>query len=169
MRRQAQASLRRQADASLPAGVSDAGITPDGTGQGGAMASPAPAPAAPAGAGPSGMNVSSGDPYNIQVTSVARSIMGTNPQLAEGEARRIARRVVGSYLRQGDLNSSVISDDYGSGGASAPRDSSGGGGFMQHMLEGQGLRSMLPGGAATEGAAAGGAAGDLAELAPLAL
>lgn len=140
-------------------------MSPDGTGQGGSVPAPPPAPAAPAGAGPSGMNLSSGDPYNIQVTSVARSILGTNPHLSEREARRIARRVVGSYLRQADLNSSVISDDYGSGSTSAPRDSSGSG-AVQHMLEGQGLRSLLPGGM-EEGVAAG--AGELGELAPLIL
>lgn len=124
-----------------------------------------------------GQVTSSVDPVHQQIRAVASSIAAANPGLAESECRRVARQVVGRYLTadltSDQLTRSQISGDPGpadSGGSGGS--SGGGGGVIQHGLEWQGLKSLLPGGegaAAGEAAGGAGAAADLAELAPLAL
>lgn len=119
-----------------------------------------------------GQVTSSADPVRRRVMAVTAAISATNPQLPQPECERVARLVVGRYLREADLNGSVMNDDpvgYGdSGSNSGDSGGSGGhGGMADHYLEWKGLRSMMPGsggGAAAEGA---GAAGEAAELAPL--
>lgn len=105
-----------------------------------------------------GQVTSSRDPVRRKVMAVTAAVSVSNPQLPATECERIARLVVGRYLTA-DLSSSVMNDDPGSGGGGSGGSSGGsGGGAVDHMLEGQGLRSMLPGmgGGAGEGAAAGG-------------
>ena len=99
--------------------------------------------------------------------------------LTESECRRVARRVVGGYLRHtADLASGVMSDQPwapgpggGGDGSSGPR-YGGSGNMVEHGLEWRGLKGMMPGGGAAgagAGEAAGGAAelGEVAELAAL--
>jgi hypothetical protein len=110
------------------------------------------------------------DPVRRQVEAIAASVAASNPQLPASECRRVARRVVGGYLRRADLASSVMSDEPwadSSGSAGSGSGGSGdGGGAIQHGLEWRGLRSMMPGGGGA-GAAAG-AGEDLAGVAELA-
>jgi hypothetical protein len=122
-----------------------------------------------------GQVTSGGDPVRRKVASVAAVVAATNPGLPRGECERVARLVVGRYLRQADLTDSVMSDapmSPGQPSGSGSSGGSGGGSPFSHMLEGQGLRSMIPGmGGGSGGAAAGegaGAGAELAELAPLA-
>lgn len=89
------------------------------------------------------------DSVRRQVLAVTASVKASNPAVSDEEAGRIARRVVGRYLTA-DLSSSVVSGDPGGNGGG--NGTGGGGNLAEHMLEGQGLRSMIPGGA---GAAAG--------------
>ena len=104
------------------------------------------------------------DPVRRQVLAVTASIQATNPGIGDEEAGRIARRVVGRYL-VADLASSVTSDNPAGGGVGGGSTNGGEGtGLAGHMLEGQGIRSMLPG---TGGDAAGAGAG-LAEDAMMA-
>lgn len=114
-----------------------------------------------------GRVTSSLDPVHSQVLAVTASVRASNPWLDEGECRRIARQAVGRYLRTADTDwsPSIVRDappvqtgGHGGGG--------GGGNPLGHMLEGQGLRSMLPG--MGGGAAAGGEAGGAMEVAELA-
>jgi hypothetical protein len=116
---------------------------------------------------PVGQATGSRDPVRRRVTAVARVIANANPQLPPSECDRIGRIVVGRYLREADLDSSVednkpVGDD-GSGGS--PDGSSGGGGGLgttvEHGLAWKGLSGLMPGGEAA-GAAAGG--GEAAEL-----
>jgi hypothetical protein len=116
-----------------------------------------------------GQVTSSRDPVHAQVIAITASVRASNPWLPEGECRRIARQTVARYMpRTGATNwaptayddSPPTQNGGGSGG------DGGGGGAVQHMLEGQGLRSMLPGGAGA-GAGGAGAAADVAELAAL--
>lgn len=141
--------------ANLPAGVTQGDLQPDGTQSGGGLPPPPAAPGHQA-------SRASADPVALQVSAVAASVQFANPGLPQSECRRVARRVVSRYLHA-DLESSVTSDDPGggSGGSGGGGDSGGGGGAVEHMLEGQGLRSLLPG--------TGGGAGlaDAAELAAL--
>jgi hypothetical protein len=136
---------------SLPAGGASGGTTP------------VPNPSI-------GQVTSSADPVRRRVMAVTAAITATNPHLPQSEAERVARQIVGRYF-QADLAGSVMNDEPVGNGDKGGKDDSGGsgGGAFQHMLEGQGLRSMLPGaggGAAGAGEAAGGA-GELAEMAPL--
>ena len=108
----------------------------------------------------------SADPVRRQVLAVTASIRATNPALDEAEAGRIARRVVGRYLTA-DLDSSVMSDSPWSGSQHGGGDH--GGNMAEHMLEGQGLRSMMPGGGGAGAGAAEGAGAAIEEAAPLAL
>jgi len=107
----------------------------------------------------------SADPVRRQVLAVTASIRATNPALDEAEAGRIARRVVGRYLTA-DLDSSVMSDSPWSG---SQHGGGGHGNMAEHMLEGQGLRSMMPGGGGAGAGAAEGAGAAIEEAAPLAL
>lgn len=61
---------------------------------------------------PIGQVTSAADPVRRQVMAVTASIKVTNPGLAEAEASRLARKVVGRYLHA-DLDSSVIDNDPG--------------------------------------------------------
>jgi hypothetical protein len=112
---------------------------------------------------------SSGDPVRRKVMAVTAAVAASNPQLPEGECQRIARLVVGRYL-QADLSSSVMSDapvnsGGGGGGSDGSSGDSGGGGMVQHGLEWQGLKSIIPGaGGAGGAAAAGGEAADAVGL-----
>ena len=114
------------------------------------------------------------DPVRRQVEAIAASVAASNPQLPASECRRVARRVVGGYLRRADLASSVMSDEpwagsSGSAGSGSGGSGDGGGGFLQHHLEWKGLQSMMPGGGGGGAAAgAGEAAGGLADVAELA-
>ena len=168
------------------AGVGGATSTPDGMKPGGLQGSAQPSAAgagAQGGTGAAGVDVTPAqdvratgrrDPVARQVEAVAISIRTTNPYLAPAECRRVARRVVGSYLRQADMASGVMSDEpwaASPGAQPSGGEGSGGGGAgsaLQHGLEWKGLKSMMPGGGAAAGEAAGGA-GALAEAAELAV
>jgi hypothetical protein len=181
---EATGALRRTADASQPAMMTSQYTPPDlGTGSGSldiGVASPGTGgmtPSIPAGmpggsAAPAGQVTSSRDPVRSKVLQATAAIARANPGLPREECERVARKVVSGYLRQADLTDSVMGNGPMTGGGSGGDGSGGGGGHggaAKDMLAGQGLRSMLPGGAgagAGAGAAAGGA-GELAELAPL--
>lgn len=110
------------------------------------------------------------DPVARQVEAVAVSIRATNPYLQPSECRRVARRVVGSYLRQADLASSVMSDEpwAASPGAQPPAEGGGDGGHGMGLgagMMGKELIKKLPGPGAAAGAA--GMLGEAAELAVL--
>jgi hypothetical protein len=140
-------------------GSVDLGVDP-GTGSipaGSAGAQQAPLPAGV------GQVTSSRDPVLRQVLAVAAVVQAQNPGLADEECRRLARKTVGQFLTA-DLDSSVMADDPGSGGGGGH--GGGGTGPLGHALEGQGIRSMLPGGGGG-GAAGAGAVSDLAEVAAL--
>lgn len=171
---QATGSLRRQADA-MPESAMMPAFTPPETGTGpGSLETGVPspemggmAPTLPAGSGegPLPPRQASADPVLREVIRVEAMISRSNPGLPEPECGRIARAVVGRYLTAAtDLSSQVISDTPAGPGPAAPQGGDHGGGAASHMLEGQGLRSLLPG-MGGGGAAAG--AGELAEAAPL--
>lgn len=133
---------------SLPAGVSSNGddtlpVTPPSIGQ----------------------VTSSADPVLRRVMAVTAAVAAVNPQLSGDEAERVARQIVGRYFREADLAGSVMNDEpVGDSDSSGGVSSSGGGGegtggVVQHGLEWQGLKSMLPGGG---GGAAGAGAGEAA-------
>jgi len=181
---EATGSLRRTADASPQGMMTNQYTPPDlGTGDGSldiGVASPGSGgmtPSIPAGmpggsAAPVGQVTSSRDPVRSRVLQATAAIAQANPGLPREECERVARKVVSGYLREADLSDSAISNAPMGGGGSGGDGGSGGGhgGAVKDMLAGQGLRSMLPGGAgAGAGEAAGGAAGagELAELAPL--
>jgi hypothetical protein len=189
---QATGSLRRRADASEGSMMTMPYTPPDlGTGNGSVdIGTPAPAtggmtPSIPAGmpggsvapVGDQQQVTSSRDPVRSRVQRATAMIAEANPGLPAAECERLGRRVVARYLREADLTDSVMSNGPSSGSSGDGGSSGGGGGggtgLAGHMLEGQGLRSMIPGlgggggaAAAGEGAAAG---AELAELAPLAL
>lgn len=110
------------------------------------------------------------DPVRRRVQHAAAVIQQANPSLPAAEADRLARKAVARYMRTADLTDSVM--DNGptetGGGDSGGSSSGGGGGAASHMLEGQGLRSMLPGAGNGPGAGAGGGAGAAGELGELA-
>lgn len=169
----------------LPAGAGGATVTPDGVSQGGLTTSTNQMPMSMPGAGTQtsqggydltpAQSVTAGrqDAVARQVGLVAASVQASNPQLPMGECRRIARRVVGSYLRHGDLSSSVVSDEPWAGSPGGGQGGGGHGGMsgLEEYSLGKGLLSKLPGAGGGAGAAgeAGGAAGlaDVAELAAL--
>ena len=149
------ASARRTAQpqpaySTLPAGTgagTAAGVTsPDGTGPGGVLPPARPVPMAAGGAPGRVSDVSPGDPYNLQVTSVSQAVLASNPHLGEREARRVARKAVARYLRA-DLDSSVTSDDYGGGDGNGGGRGGGMSGLEEYGL-GRALISKIPGGAA---------------------
>lgn len=168
---------RKQADAGSMMTPSYAQPAAPGTGAASSMPSSSVAgmtPGAPA-SGPAGENTpvmspetsqvtSSRDPVRRRVMAVTAAIHETNPHLPDAECERVARQVVGRYL-QADLAGSVMNDEPVESGEHGGGEGGGhpGGGMAEHMLEGQGLRSMLPGG----GAGAAGLMGDAAELAVL--
>jgi hypothetical protein len=169
--------------AGLPAGVGGATSTPDGMKPGGLQSG---TQATSAGTGLQGGTGTAGydttpdqavtaarkDPVRRQVEAVAATVQASNPYLAPSECRRVARRVVGSYLRQADMASSVISDEPwapSAGTNASPGDSGGDGGHGMGLGEyglGKALINKIPG--AGGGAAAGaGMLGEAAELAVL--
>lgn len=174
--------MRRQADAS-PGGMMTSPYMPmppdTGTGAGSVdMGTPNPAaggmtPSLPAGVSSNGDDTlpitpptigqvtSSSDPVRRRVMAVTAAVAAVNPQLPEDEAERVARQIVGRYF-QADLSGSVMNDDPVNDGSSSSGGSgggSGGGNMLQHGLEWQGLKSMLPGGGGGAAAAGGEAAG----------
>lgn len=174
---EAAGSLRRQADM-MPSYTPP--MPPDtGTG-GGSLDTGMPGPdtggmtpSLPAGGGagdntPAGVTAAVQDPVRRRVMAVTAAIRETNPHLSGDECARVARKVVGRYLRHADMTSSVMDDNPGGGGNGSGGSGGGGeglGGVVQHGLEWQGLKGMAPGGGgAAEGA---GLIGDAAELAAL--
>lgn len=116
-----------------------------------------------------GQVTSSRDPVRSKVLQVTAVIARANPGYSADECERVARKVVSRYLREADLDDSAIGNGpMSSGGGDSSSDGGGGhGGAVKDMLAGQGLRSMLPGGAGAGAAEAAGGAEGLAELAPL--
>lgn len=178
---QATGSLRRQADGSPQGMMTQPYAPPDlGTGNGSVdIGTPSPAsggftPSIPAGlpggsTAPVGQVTSSADPVRSRVMQATAMIAQANPGLPQAECERLGRRAVARYLREADLTDSVMGNGPMTGGGSGGGSSSGGGGgtgMAGHILEGQGIRSLMSGGggAAAEGA---GALGEAAELAPL--
>jgi len=175
---EASASLRRQADydATTPpdtgtgTGSQDIGVgSQDANGGQGGPPSLAAGGQAPGGvAAPPGIGqvTSSKDPVRMQVLAVAQSVRSANPWLPEHEVMRVARTAVGRYFTKTadtDWSPTIMSDapprqSGGDGGGSS------GGGAVEHALEGQGLRSLLPG---AGGAGGAGGAAELAEVAAL--
>jgi hypothetical protein len=189
---QATGSLRRQADASPGSmmmspytppdmgtgnGSVDVGVPPPGGSAGMTPSIPAGmsggsvAPAGQQTSQPGVTSTASRDPVRSRVLQVTAMIARANPGLPGAECELLGRKVVARYLRQGDLTDSVMSNGPAEDGSSGGSAGGGGGtGMAGHMLEGQGIRSMLPGaGGAGAGEAAGAASGvgELAELAPL--
>lgn len=177
---EATGSLRRQADM-MPSYAPP--LPPDtGTGAGSldtglpSSSTAGMTPSLPAGGGSAGDNTpaepaigqttsSVSDPVRRRVMAVTAAIKETNPHLPQGECERVARKVVGRYLRQADLASSVVSDDPGGTSPGSPEGGGhSGGNFIEHGLEWQGLKGMMGGGEAAGGA---GLIGDAAELAAL--
>jgi hypothetical protein len=115
-----------------------------------------------------GQVTSSRDPVRMQVLAVAQSVQATNPWLPREECLRVARKTVGRYFRTAGTDSTpaILHDQAPQQSGGGGGNGGGGGGMIEHMLEGQGLRSMLPGGGGGGAAAAGGLA-DLAEVAAL--
>lgn len=131
--------------ASMPAGV--------GAGAGAAPADTTPAPDEASsggledfdGTGSASGVTASRDPVRQQVMRVTAAIRSSNPHLPDDECQRVARVVVGRYLRrQGDLNSSVMGtgsvEDPPEGGGSS---SGGGGGGMSGMGEAMVGRQLI--------------------------
>ena len=172
----AQASLRRRADydATTPPDTGTGGGSVDiGVGSQDANGGQGGPPSLSAGIGnpnapqppPSiGQVTSSKDPVRMQVLAVAQSVQASNPWLPQEECLRVARKTVGRYFRHTadtDWTNSIVnggSPTQNNGGGHG----GGGGNMIEHALEGQGLRSMLPGGGGGGAAAAGGLA-DAAE------
>jgi hypothetical protein len=158
----------------MPAGAGGGTATPDGTVAGGALpgAQTAAGGMAPqpgqAGNGydltPAQPVTAGRDPVARQVAAVAASVAASNPQLPAAECRRVARKVVGSFLHQADLAGSVMRDEPvsapGPGSESGTDTGSGGLSGMGEYGLGKALISKLPG--------AGGAAAGLGELAGVA-
>ena len=183
-----QASLRRHADDTPGSSMMPSYTPPDlGTGNGSVdigTASPSAGgyvPSIPAGmpggsmapVGQTSSTTASRDPVRSRVLRATAMIAQANPGLPRSECERLGRAVVARWLRDADLTDSVMSNGPASGGGHDGGGSSGGGGggMVQHMLEGQGLKSMLPGGgggaAAGEAAEGAGAGAEAAEMLPL--
>lgn len=154
-------------DIGMPAG--SGGLTPSipaGSPGGGGVA-----PVGQATSHPGVTSTASADPVRSRVQRATAMIAEANPGLPRAECERLGRQVVSRYLRHADLTDSVMSNgpatDSGSGG-SGGGGGGGGGGAVKDMLEGQGLRSMIPGlGGGGEAAGAAAGAGEAAELLPL--
>lgn len=182
---EATGSLRRQADGTGQPGMAQPYMVPPDTGTGmGSLDTATPStpggmtPSLPAGVASNGDDTvpvtppsigqvtSSADPVRRKVMAVTAAISTANPRLPRSECERVARMVVGRYLIEADLTDSVMGD----APMSSPDSGQGGGkdgaGLFSRVLEGQGLRSMVPGMGGSGGAA--GAAGAAEELAPLA-
>lgn len=149
-------------DMSTPSAGS-AGLTPSipaGT-QGGGGTAPVGQPTSTPGVS----STASRDPVRSRVLRVTAMIAEANPGLPRAECERLGRKVVARYLREADLTDSVMGNGpvNGGGDGGSSGGSGGGTGLAGHMLEGQGIRSMVSGG----GGEAAGAAGELAEMAPL--
>lgn len=122
-----------------------------------------------------GQVTSSRDPVRRRVMAVTAAIRETNPHLPAAECERVARQVVGRYMRHADLAGSAMDDQPvgsgggGNGGGNSGGSGGGGGGLVQKGLEWKGLRSMMPGGGGGAAAdAAGAGAADLADVAAVA-
>jgi len=146
-------------DMSTPSGGTD-GLTPSipaGT-QGGGGTAPVGQPTSKPGVS----STASADPVHSRVLRATAVIAQANPGLPRAECERLGRTVVARYLREADLTDSVMGNGpvNGGGGGSGGSGSGGGTGLAGHVLEGQGIRSLISGGA-------GEAAEGLAEAAPL--
>ena len=122
----------------LGAGSVDTGVgATDPTLPAGTQNSAAPQPS------PIGQVTSAADPVRRQVMAVTASIRATNPGLAEDEASRLARKVVGRYLHA-DLDSSVVSND--PGGEDGQDGGQGGGGMsgMEKAMVGRSVIKAAP-------------------------
>lgn len=183
---QATGSLRRRADAD-PGSMMMSPYTPPDTGTGnGSVDVGVPgggtdglAPSLPAGtqggggtapvgqptSSPGVSSTASRDPVRSRVLRATAMIAQANPGLPQAECERLGRKVVARYLREADLTDSVMGNGPANGGSDSGSSSGGGTGLAGHMLEGQGIRSMISGGGGE--AAGAGAAGELAEMAPL--
>lgn len=183
-------SLRRRADANPQSMTTQPYMPPDlGTGSGsvdmgvanpsmGGLTPSVPAgmpppvsPVAPVGGGQAPQQVtSSRDPVRSRVIRATAMIAQANPGLPREECERLGRKAVARYLRHADLTDSVMSNGPAeSGGDQGGSGSGGGGGMVQHGLEWQGLKSMMPGVPGLSGGGGGaGAAGDIGELAEVA-
>jgi hypothetical protein len=188
---QATGSLRRQAsddpgasmmspytppDAGLGNGSVDVGLpTPDSNSMSPSV-SAGPQPGgntAPVGqaTGRPGVTTGSLDPVRSKILRVTAMIAEANPGLPAAECERLGRKVVSRYLRAADLNDSAIGNGpMGGGGGGGSGSGGGGGGAAAHVLEGQGIRSMImPGlGGGEGGGGASGAAGGLGDIADVA-
>lgn len=100
-----------------------------------------------------GQVTSSADPVRRKVLAVKAAVAESNPQLPDAECDRIARVVVGRYLRHADLTDSVVNNAPAGDGTQGSDSGSGGNGqgglgtVVRHGLEWQGVKS-LAGGAA---------------------
>lgn len=162
---EATGSLRRQAD-SNPAGMMTAPYTtpmaPDtGTAPsvdtGTAASGGGMTPSLPAGVQDGSVNqpinppsigqvTSVKDPVRRQVMTVTAAIAASNPHLPPSEHERVARLVVGRYLRHADLNSSVMDNspvDDGFGSSDGGGGHSGMSGLEQYGL-GRAVIKALP-------------------------
>jgi hypothetical protein len=151
----------------MPAGTGGGMTSPDGmngSSGGGSMPMPGSPPAPPTSQIQSGASLR--DPVALRIEAVASVIKTSNPHLGDDECRRVARRVVGGYLRQGapDYTDSVVND--------APMPSGGSGGGLKGIMDMLPKPGGLPGGGGGSGGDdagdAAGEAGDVADVAELA-
>lgn len=140
---EATGSLRRQADSNPGAMMTapyttpmapDTGTSPSvdtGTAPSGGMTPSLPAGVQdgsvnqPINQPPNGQVTSVRDPVRRRVMTVTAAIAASNPHLPPAEHERVARLVVGRYLRHADLDSSVMDNDPSDGGSGSQN---GGGG-----------------------------------------
>jgi hypothetical protein len=132
LQRHADNTAGQMAMSTIPAGIGGGASSPDGSGSAAPAAPTAPLPGDQTSQGPDATfdpamtaTGSRRDPVAEQISAVASSVRASNPHLPPSECRRVARQVVGSYLRTADLTNSVMYDrpDLGN-----PPPSSGGGG-----------------------------------------
>jgi hypothetical protein len=156
------AGFRRAADntagqagmSTIPAGVGGMPSSPDGAGS---AAPPMPSPPSPGDQTSQGPDMSyapesSTDATSLtasrcdrvadQISAVAASVRASNPHLAGSECRRVARRVVGSYLRTADATNGIMHDapwlgnePSGGGGGGGAREQGGGEGAGEEAGE----------------------------------
>lgn len=121
----------------LPAGVSGNGATPPTRPD----LTPAPDVASTTGL----QNFASGlDPVRRRVMAVTAAIRETNTHLPDAECERVARQVVGRYLRQADLTDSVMDNKPDGGGSDGSQGGSGGMSGMGEALIGRQLIKAAP-------------------------
>lgn len=145
-------SMMTQPYGGAGAGMSPANM-PAGTGQGASATAPPDLTPAPDEATTSGLEdlnttTASRDPVRRRVMQVAASIRASNPQLPDTECDRVARVVVGRYIRRADLTDSVMSDGpvdgpQGQGGQGGGDGHQGMSGFEEYSL-GRGLLRAAP-------------------------